>query len=71
MQRADTLRPQSMKPWRSQHKNGAGRTSTDLLEPAAVWETPFAALAAETKLGLTMTEAFALVRSFYRGLPSD
>lgn len=40
----------------------------DLIEPAATWDKPFAALAAETKLGLTMAEAFAVVRSFYRGI---
>jgi len=39
-----------------------------LLEPATAWDTPFAALAAETKLGLTMAEAFAAVQSFYRGV---
>jgi hypothetical protein len=41
---------------------------TDLAEPAATWEKPFAALAAETRLGLTMAEAFAVVRSFYLGV---
>lgn len=39
-----------------------------LQEPATAWDTPFAALAAETKLGLTMAEAFAAVQSFYRGV---
>ncbi len=41
---------------------------TDLLDPSSSWEAPFASLAAETRLGLTMAEAFAVVRSFYRGL---
>jgi hypothetical protein len=40
----------------------------DLLDPAATWEKPFAALAAETRLGLTMAEAFAVIRSFYQGI---
>jgi len=40
----------------------------DLMEPAAAWDAPFTALAVETGLGLTVAEAFGLVRSFYLGI---
>jgi hypothetical protein len=40
----------------------------DLAAPAAAWDAPFAALAAETNLGLTIAGAFELVRTFFRKL---
>ena len=44
---------------------------TDLLEPPQAWDAPFTALAAETNLGLSMAEAFQLVRSYYLGVEAS
>jgi hypothetical protein len=44
---------------------------TDLAEPPAFWVAPFTELAQETALGLSMAEAFEVVRSFYLALPQS
>jgi hypothetical protein len=46
-------------------RRGSHPLPADLFEPATTWEKPFAALAAETRLGLTMTEAFEAVCAFF------
>lgn len=47
------------------HRRNTHAAPVDLTKPPAEWEAPFAILAAEADLGLTMAEAFKSVRSFY------
>ena len=49
-------------------RRGSHPLPADLAAPAAAWDAPFAALAAETNLGLTIAVAFELVRAIYIGL---